>query len=88
MQGDKEETFMRPLGGVKTGSQGRTGLAGKQQDPETWRIVEQTGQAVRQLPDPVTPHSPIDKLGGMAEERNRPRNPALQLREMKPQTSD
>ena len=47
-----------------------------------------TGQAVRQLADPVAPHSHIDKLQGTAGERNRPHNPGLQFREIKPQTSD
>ena len=37
---------------------------------------------------PVAPHSHIDKLRGTAGKGNRPRNPGLQLREIKPQTSD
>ena len=41
-----------------------------------------------QLADPVAPHSCIDDSGGMAGEQNRPRNPGLQLGEIKPQTSD
>ena len=36
------------------------------------------------LADPVAPHSHIDKAG----ERNRPHNPGLQRKEIKPQTSD
>ena len=53
-----------------------------------------TGQARLQLADPtrladpVAPHSHIDKLQGTAGERNRPHNPGLQFREIKPQTSD
>ena len=46
-----------------------------------------TGQARLQLADPEAPHSCIDKLGGMARERNRPHNPWLQHGEIKPQTS-
>ena len=46
------------------------------------------GQAVRQLADPTVPHSRVDKPGGTAGELSRPRNPRLQLREIKPQTSD
>ena len=40
------------------------------------------------LADPAAPPSHIDKLGGMAGEQSRPCNPGLQLREIKPQTSD
>ena len=40
------------------------------------------------LADSMAPHSCIDKPGGMVGERNRLRNPGLQLREIKPQTSD
>ena len=40
------------------------------------------------LADPVAPHSRVDKLGGTKGERNRPCNPGLQRREIKPQTSD
>ena len=40
------------------------------------------------LADPAAPHSHIDKSGGMAGEQSRLRNPGLQLREIKPQTSD
>ena len=47
-----------------------------------------TGQARLWLVDPGAPHSRIDKLGGTAGERSRPHNPGLQLREIKPQTSD
>ena len=42
----------------------------------------------RWLADPAAPHSCIDKLGGTAGERSRPRNPQLQREEIKPQTSD
>ena len=57
----------RPVGGAETGS-GGGGLAATRLDPERWRIVEPTGQAVRQLADPVPPHSRIDKPGGTAGE--------------------
>ena len=40
------------------------------------------------LADPVAPHLHIDKLGGKAGELSRPPNPGLQLREIKPQTSE
>ena len=40
------------------------------------------------LADPVAPHSHIDKPGGTEGEQSRPRNPGLQCREIKPQTSD
>ena len=59
-----------------------------QRYPEMWRIVGQTGQALQLLADPVAPHSLINKLGGMVGDRNRLRNPGLQLGEIKPQTSD
>ena len=61
---------------------------GNEAGPRDWRIVGGTGQAVRMLADPEAPHSHIDKPGGTAGERNRPCNPGLQLREIKPQTSD
>ena len=59
-----------------------------QPDPARWQIVEQAGQAVGPLADPVAPHSHVDKSGGMAGEQNRPHNPGLQHRKIKPQTSD
>ena len=37
---------------------------------------------------PVVPHSCADKSGGTNGERDRPHNPGLQHREIKPQTSD
>ena len=51
-----------------------------------------TGQARLQLADPTrwwladpaAPHLHIDKLGGMAGEQSRLRNPGLQLGEIKP----
>ena len=46
------------------------------------------GQARLQLADPTAPSSCIDKRGGTAGEQGRPHNPGLQLREIKPQTSD
>ena len=65
----KKKHSSRPVGGAEMGSWGgedlRRGLVAKQQmvDPARWWIVEQTGQAVRQLADPATPHSCIDKPG-------------------------
>ena len=55
-----------------------------------------TGQARLQLADPTrwwledpaAPHSHIDKMGGRVGEQSRPRNPGLQLGEIKPRTSD
>ena len=55
---------------------------------ELGQIVERMGQAVRPLTEPPAPHSHLDKLGGTAGDQNRLRNPGLQLREIKPQTSD
>ena len=40
------------------------------------------------LADPAAPHLNIDKPGGTAGKRNRPHNPGLQHREIKPQISD
>ena len=40
------------------------------------------------LADPGVPHSSADKPGGTKGKQNRPRNPELQLGEIKPQTSD
>ena len=57
-----------------------------QAGPRNWKIIELTGQAAQPLADPEAPHSLIDKPGGM--EQNRLRNPELQIREIKPQTSD
>ena len=87
-QGDKEETFIQTGRRGGDGQPGQTELAAMRLDPEMWWIVEQIGQSVRPLADPVAPHSCIDKPGGTAEEQNRPRNPGLQWGEIKPQTSD
>ena len=87
-QGDKEETF------TQTGRRGGDGQPGWRDSwqrgggPREWRTVERTGQAVRLLADPTAPHSRTDKRGGTVGERSRPCNPGLQLREIKPQTSD
>ena len=87
-QGDKEETFIQTCRRGGDGQPGRRGLPARWLDAETGQIVEQTGQAVQQLADPVASHSHIDKLGGTAGERNRLCNSGLQLGEIKPQTSD
>ena len=65
-QGDKEKTFIETGRRGGDGQPGRTGFAATWLDPETWGIVEQMGQAVRQLADPVAPHSCIDTLEGTA----------------------
>ena len=77
-QENKEETFIQTGRRGRDGQPGQTGLMAKQLDPETWWIVEWTGQAVQQLADPAAPHSHIDKPGGEVVMRNRlqPRAPA------------
>ena len=45
-QGDKEETFVQTSRRGGDGQPGQTELAATWPDPETWRIVVQTGQAV------------------------------------------
>ena len=97
-QGDKEETFIQTGRRGGDGQQGQGGLTvGGLAAGEPSEMVDcGTGQAMRQLADPtrwwladsVAPHAHIDKPGGMAGEQNRPRNPGLQHREIKPQTSD
>ena len=87
-QGDKKETFVQTGRRGGDGQLGRKGLMATRLDPEMWRTVEQTGKAVQLLADPTAPHLHMDKPGGTAGERNRLRNPGLQLREIKPQTSD
>ena len=84
-QGDKEETFIQTSSRGGDGQPGQRGLVAGQRlvDPVRWQIVE-----LKQLVDPAAPHSCIDKLEGMVGERNRLRNPGLQLREIKPQNSD
>ena len=95
-QGDKEETF------IQTGRRGRDwqpgredsqqGAAGRPRDVADCGA----GQTRLQLADPTrwwladstAPHSCIDKPGGMVGEQNRLSYPGLQLREIKPQTSD
>ena len=89
-QGDKEETFIQTGRRGGDGQQGQGGLTvGGLAAGEPSEMVDcGTGQAVQQLADPAAPHSHLDKLGGTAGEQSRPRNPGLQLREIKPQTSD
>ena len=87
-QGDKEETF------IQTGRRGGDGQPGRRRLLGWWtrrggRLWnKRMGQAVWQLADPAAPYSRIDKLGRMAGERSRTRNPGLQRWEIKPQTSD
>ena len=57
---------------------------------DTIKVLEENiGRKISDIPcsNTVAPHSCIDKLGGMARERNRPHNPWLQHGEIKPQTS-
>ena len=53
--GDKEQTFIQTGRRGGDGQLGWRGLMARQQlaDPERWRIVAQTGQAVRPLADPM-----------------------------------
>ena len=67
-QGDKEETFIQTSKRGGDGQPGQRGPVAMWPDPERWRIVEQTGQAVRPLADPVAPHSHIDRPGGTVGE--------------------
>ena len=86
-QGDKEETFIQTSRRGGDGQLKWRGLAATRRlvNPEMWRTVERLGQAVQQLADPtrwwladpVAPHSPIDKPGGTAGERNRSCNPGF-----------
>ena len=79
----KKKHSPRQVGGAEAGP-GQRGLMAKWRlaDPARWRIVEQ-GQArlhladptMWWLADPVAPHSHINRLGGTAGERSRPRNP-------------
>ena len=87
-QGDTEEAFIQTSRRGGDGQPWQRALGAMRPDPETWWIVEPTGQAVRPLADPRTPHSRIHKPGRTAGERSRPCNPGLQLREIKLQTSD
>ena len=57
---------------------------------DTVKVLEENGgRKISDIPcsNTVAPHLCIDKLGGMARERNRPHNPWLQHGEIKPQTS-
>ena len=46
------------------------------------------GWAKLQLAEWAVPHSIVEKLEGTTGEQGRPHNPGLQLREIKPQTTD
>ena len=59
--------------------QARLQLAGKEQLADPLR---------RRLADWAVPHSHADKPGRTKGEQNRPHNPGLQHREIKPQISD
>ena len=92
----KKKHSSRPVGGKETGSRVER-TRGKAAAGRPREVVDcGTGQARLQLADPTrwwladpaAPHSHINKLGGTAEERSRPRNTGLQLGEIKPQTSD
>ena len=89
-QGVKEETFIQTC---------RRGGEDSQQG-SGWRTQRGgglgSGAGKGQLVDPASqwlvdlavPHWSTDKQGGTTGERNRPHNPGLQGREIKPQTSD
>ena len=53
-------------------------------------VAEGLEQERRQLADWGVPHLCADKLGGTTgeQDKDRPRNPGFQYREIKPQTSD
>ena len=84
----KKKHSARPVGGVVTGTWG----GDDSQQGSDWGTSEEVdcgaGQAVGHLADPEPPHLHMDKPGGMAGEQNIPHNPGLQLREIKPQTTD
>ena len=50
-------------------------------------VAGRVGQARWRIADWVVPHSHADKPGGTTEERDRPRNPRFQCREIKPQNT-
>ena len=52
--------------------------------PARWQLEDQG----RQQLEWVVPNSCVDKPGGTTREQDRPRNSGLQLREIKPQTTD
>ena len=52
-QGDKEETFIQTRRRGRRQAAGLETITAKRLNPERWWIVEQMGQAVRQLADPV-----------------------------------
>ena len=49
-------------------------------------VAGRVGQARWRIADWVVPHSHADKPGGTTGERDRPCNPGLQCREIKPQS--
>ena len=53
-----------------------------------WARLQLVDPARQQLVEQAVPHSCADKPGGTTGERDRPLNPGLQRREIKPQTSD
>ena len=55
-QGDKEETLIHTSRRGRDGQPGLSELTARWPDPERWRIVERTGQAVWQLADQGIPH--------------------------------
>ena len=76
-QGNKEETFTQQVGGAETGSR-QTGHTARWQlvDPARWRIVEGGRQSCSW------------QQGSSWQTRRQTGNPGLQLREIKPQTTD
>ena len=78
----KKKHSSRLVGAAERGSRGREDLW----QGSGWRT--QWGSGLWNRAGSAAPHSHIDKSGGTVGERKRPRNPGLQHREIKPQTSD
>ena len=78
-QGVKEDTFIQTSRRGGDTQAGWRGLVVRQwlADQASWWIVER-----------VVPCSCVDKLGGTTEEQDRPSNPGLRHRKIKPQTTD
>ena len=92
----KKKHSSRRVGGAETGSWGREDplQGGGWRTQRGGRLWNGAGQAAASRPRkvvagrPCGPHSHVDRPGGTSAEWSRPRNPRLQRREIKPQTSD
>ena len=92
----KKKHSSRPVGRAEMGSWGGEDLrqGGRWWTQRGGGLWSGADQAAASRPHkvvavgPCAPHLCIDKPGGMAGELSRPSNPGLQLREIKPQTSD